>query len=74
MKNQKTHYECYSYKQYKYLTTLGFEFEYSKIHDFTKRRFWVYEITTEFEVALKAYTVMRDMVDTGELKPTKQYK
>ncbi|MBF4500219.1 hypothetical protein IRY55_02490 [Savagea sp. SN6] len=58
-KNNKEFYECFSYKQYKYLIAMGFTPEYSNTHRRTGKRFWVYRKTVQFELALKAWSVIK---------------
>ena len=58
-KVEKKYYECFSYKQYKYLIAMGFTPERSDIHKTTGKRFWVYRITAKLQVALKAWSVIK---------------
>lgn len=51
-----SNYNCFSYKQKTYLSVNGVEPIHEKVHDGTKRTFWIYERNVSLDTLLNNWT------------------
>ena len=52
----RKYYNCFSYKQKSYLLDRGFKIVHVKEHYKTKKRFWVFKMTTDLSIALSEWS------------------
>lgn len=66
MKQIGENYQCYSRKVYGFLLMKGFRYEYSFIHNKTKKKCWVFKVTEELTHALSEWTTLKEQSKNKE--------